>query len=261
AQARAAGFDTRVARGARLPTISASSGTRYRNALGSANDGLAPGTVAPPNSTTSTGIGLSLSLPLYQGGAASARVRQAQAIRSSLIEQSIAVERGVISNARSAFAVYQAANQAIESNTIAVAANELALEGTRAEQSVGTRNILDVLNAEQELLNANVLLVTARRDAYVAGFQLLNVMGLAEAEDLNLDGGALYDPTVNYERYSDSWSDWSDGPPVRAVSTRPAPPAAISPGTQLPQSVINARLWAIFNKIRRWRKSWPPLSG
>ncbi len=106
----------------------------------------------------------------------------------------MAVERLVISNTRAAFASYQAANDAIQSNTIAVAANQLALEGTRAEQTVGTRNILDVLNAEQELLNSQVLLVTARRDAYVAGFQLLNVMGMAEAEDLNLDGGPLYDP-------------------------------------------------------------------
>lgn len=234
-QAQAAGFDVRVARGARLPTISATSSTRYVNALGSADNGVPVGTAPPANSTTSTGVGLSLSLPLYQGGAASARVRQAQAIRSQLIEQSVAVERGVVSNVRSAFAAYESANDAIESNTIAVAANELALEGTRAEQSVGTRNILDVLNAEQELLNSQVALVTARRDAYVAGFQLLNVMGMAEAEDLNLDGGALYDPTVNYERYSDSWSDWNDGPPVHRVSTRTAPPDAISPVTELPQ--------------------------
>jgi outer membrane protein len=234
-QALASGFDVRVARGFRLPTISATSGTRYTNALGSGPDNLPPGVTGPPNSTTNTGVGFSLTLPLYQGGAASARVRQAQALRSQLIEQSVAVERGVVSNARAAYAAYQSANDAIESNTIAVAANELALEGTRAEQTVGTRNILDVLNAEQELLNSQVALVTARRDAYVAGFQLLNVMGMAEAEDLNLDGGALYDPTVNYERYADSWSDWNDGPPVRAVSTRTAPPDANSPVTQLPQ--------------------------
>ena len=61
-------------------------------------------------------------------------------------------------------------------------ANELALEGARAEHSVGTRTVLDVLNAEQELLNSQVALVTARRDAYVAGFQLLNAMGQAEAQ-------------------------------------------------------------------------------
>jgi outer membrane protein len=237
-QARAAGFDVAVARGQRLPTISAISSTRYFNNLGTADDaaGLPEGTL--PNSTTNTGVGLSLSVPLYQGGAAGAQVRQAQAFRSQLLEQSIAVERLVVANSRAAFAAYQAALEAIQSNEIAVAANELALEGTRAEQTVGTRNVLDVLNAEQELLNSQVLLVTARRDAYVAGFQLLNTMGQAEAEDLNLDGGALYDPTVYYERYSDSWSDWNDGPSPAPVATRTVPADANSPVTELQQSVI-----------------------
>jgi len=235
AQARAAGYDVRVARGGRLPTISGVSSTRYSNALGTADEAAGLPTGSLPNSTTSTGIGLQLSLPLYQGGAAGARVRQAQAFRAQLLEQSIGVERLVISNARAAYASYRAANEAIESNTIAVAANELALEGTRAEQTVGTRNILDVLNAEQELLNSQVLLVTARRDAYVAGFQLLNVMGMAEAEDLNLDGGPLYDPVINYNRYAGSWSDWDDGPRIAPVSTRTAPPNANSPVTRLPQ--------------------------
>ena len=234
AQARAAGYDVDVARGARLPTLSAVSSTRYQNSLGTADQaaGLPAGTL--PNSTTSTGIGLSLSVPIYQGGIVGARVRQAQAFRGQLLEQSVATERLVISTVRAAYASYQAANQAIESNTIAVAANQLALEGVRAEQGVGTRNILDVLNAEQELLNSQVLLVTARRDAYVAGFQLLNAMGQAEAEDLNLDGGALYDPTANYRRDSRSWSDWYDGPRIVPVSTRTAPPNSRSPVTEPP---------------------------
>ncbi|MEA3062598.1 MAG: outer membrane protein, partial [Sphingomonadales bacterium] len=145
---------------------------------------------------------------------------QAQALRGQLLEQAIGVERLVISNVRAAFASYQAATEAIDSNTIAVAANQLALEGTRAEQTVGTRNILDVLNAEQELLNSQVLLVTARRDAYVAGFNLLNAMGLAEAEDLNLDGGTLYDPIPHYRKASRRASDWGDEPAPQPVSTR-----------------------------------------
>jgi len=240
AQARAAGFDVRVARGERLPTISAVNSNRYTNLLGSA-DNLTGGTGLVPNSTTSSGIGLSLRLPLYQGGAAGARVRQAQAFRSQLLEQTIGIERLVVSNVRAAYAAYVAANDAIESNTIAVAANELALEGTRAEQSVGTRNILDVLNAEQELLNSQVLLVTARRDAYVAGFQLLNAMGMAEADDLNLDGGPLYDPLVNYDRYSRSWSDWDDGPRPRPVATRTVPADAVSPVTPVLNSVTQPR--------------------
>jgi outer membrane protein len=70
------------------------------------------------------------------------------------------------------------------------------------------------------LLNSQVALVTARRDAYVAGFALINAMGRAEAEDLNLDGGALYDPLVNYRRVSRRSSDWSEDPAPQPVSTR-----------------------------------------
>jgi outer membrane protein len=234
AQARAAGHDVAAVRGERLPTISAVTSTRHVNSLGTADEvaGLPEGSL--PNTTTTAGIGLSLTMPIYQGGAAGARVRRAQAFRSQLIEQSIAIERLVVANTRSAFATYQAALEAIESNEIAVAANQLALEGTRAEQTVGTRNVLDVLNAEQELLNSQVALVSARRDAYVAGFQLLNSMGQAEAEDLNLDGGPLYDPQVHYDRYSGSWSDWDDGPRVRPASTRTVDPLSDSPVTQLP---------------------------
>ena len=69
-----------------------------------------------------------------------------------------------------------------------------------------------MLNAEQELLNAQVQLVTARRDAYVAGFQLLNAMGQAEADDLGLDGGPLYDPLGNYRRVAGNWNDWAGDP-------------------------------------------------
>ena len=126
---------------------------------------------------------------------------------------------------RSAFADYQAAIDAIKSNEVAVKANELALEGVRAENSVGTRTILDVLDAEQELLNSQVLLVTARRDAYVAGFQLLNAMGQAEADDLGLDGGPLYDPLGNYRRVAGDWNDWSNDPRHDPVSTSTVTPA------------------------------------
>jgi outer membrane protein len=108
----------------------------------------------------------------------------------------------------------------IESSRVAVEANRLSLEGVRAENSVGTRTILDILNAEQEFLNSQVQYVTAERDAYVAGFTLLAVMGRAEAEDLGLDGGPLYNPVDNYNRVRGSWSDWSDGPDATTTGTR-----------------------------------------
>ena len=217
---RAAGLDVSVQRAARLPTVSAIGSQSYTNYLGTADTQFAPGAA---NSVNNTGVGVQARIPIYQGGLVGARVRQSQAEQGRLIEQGIAVERSVVSQTRAAFASYNAALEAIESNQIAVNANTLALEGTRAEQGVGTRNVLDVLNAEQELLNSQVLLVTARRDAYVAGFALLNAMGQAEADDLNLDGGALYDPVANYRRVSGRWSDWADDPTPQPVATRTAP--------------------------------------
>jgi outer membrane protein len=220
-QIRAAGLDVRVVRADRLPTLSTIANGTYINNLGTNDTDL-----GIQNSQTSAGVGLQARIPIYQGGLIGARVRQQQAIQSQLMEQGIAVERGVVAEVRAAFSTYQAALEAIEANQTAVDANMLALEGTRAEQSVGTRNVLDVLNAEQELLNSQVALVTARRDAYVAGFALLNAMGEAEAEDLNLDGGALYDPAVNYRRVHRRWSDWSDDPVPQPVATRTVGPAA-----------------------------------
>ena len=82
-----------------------------------------------------------------------------------------------------------------------------------------------MLNAEQELLNSQVALVTAKRDAYVAGFQLLNAMGQAEAADLGLDGGPLYDPLGNYRRVAGDIFDWSSDRRHTPVSTRTVTPA------------------------------------
>ena len=108
--------------------------------------------------------------------------------------------------------------------------------------SVGTRTILDILNAEQELLNAQVQLVTARRDAYVAGFTLLAAMGRGEAEDIGLNdgaaGGTLYDPDTNYRRVRGNVWDWDQDPQPQAVSTRTrdtAPQTADVSGKQGPE--------------------------
>jgi outer membrane protein len=225
AQIRAAERDVQIARSDRLPSVSAIGSSRYTNFLGSQDERFPN---APPsalsNSEANTGLGVQARIPIYQGGLVGGRVRQAQAFQSQLVEQGVATERAVIAQTRGAHATYLAALDAIASNETAVAANTLALEGVRAEQTVGTRNVLDVLNAEQELLNSQVQLVTARRDAYVAGFNLINAMGQAEVEDLNLDGGGvLYDPTANYNRVSRRASDWKDDPTPEAAASRSQP--------------------------------------
>jgi outer membrane protein len=236
-QAVAAGLDVRVAGASRLPTVSAIGSSRYTNYLGTAEDQFGP---FAANSQTSNGVGVQANIPIYQGGLPAARIRQAQAIEGQILEQVVGTQRVVVANTRSAFATYTAAQDAIKSNEVAVSANELALEGAQAERSVGTRTVLDVLNAEQELLNSQVLLVTAKRDAYVAGFQLLNAMGQAEADDLGLDGGPLYDPLGNYRRVAGNWNDWATDPrhvvvatPTAVIQPAPvgAPPATMPPPT------------------------------
>jgi outer membrane protein len=222
----AAGFDVGVARASRLPTVSAIVGGSYTSFLGSAQS--LNGILLQQDGGAAQ-AGLQLSLPLFQAGRPAAQVRRAQALEGAAIEQVAQIERAVVSDARSAFAVWQSALRVIQSSEVQVAANRLSLEGVRAENSVGTRTILDILNAEQELLNSQVQLVTARRDAYVAGFALLAAMGRAEARDLGLDGGALYDPVANYDRVRNRIWDWGDDP-----APRPVAPGTVNTPAQTP---------------------------
>ena len=216
-QAIAASYDVNVARASRLPTLSGVASETYVNNLGPTNSPFA-------NTGNATSIGLSARVPVFQGGLPAARIRQAQAQQGQVLEQVVGTERAVVQAARAAFANYQAAQNSIQAESVAVQANELALEGNRAEQSVGTRTIIEVLNAEQELLNSQVALVSARRDAYVAGFQLLNAMGQAQATTLGLEGGPLYDPLGNYRHVANNWNDWASDPRHPTIATRTVSP-------------------------------------
>ena len=151
-------------------------------------------------------------------------MRQAQERRAQAIELVTETERGVIAQARSAYAVWKSSLEVIASSETAVNANKLSLEGVRAENSVGNRTILDILNAEQELLNSQVTLVTARRDAYVAGFALLAAMGQAEARDLGLDGGAALRSASSITSASEAISGIMAASRTRKRPA-PAPPA------------------------------------
>ncbi len=227
----AAGFDRRAANASRLPTVSVFTSPSYSNALNSQSSRI-PGFQAD-NSSFTAQAGVRATIPLYQGGQPAAQIRQAQARLGQAQELEIAAEREVIAQTRASYASWKAAQDVIRASERAVSANELSLEGTRAENSVGNRTILDILNAEQELLNSKVQLVTARRNAYVAGFTLLAAMGRAEARDLGLEGGVLYDPVAEYEKVDNAWNDWASQPDPTTKSTRtvdtPAQKAEIEP--------------------------------
>lgn len=227
AERTAAHYDVRAAQAERLPSVSATTQHLYTDYLGTLEKSVG----APPhtldNTFGTTTLGVTMTVPLYQAGQAGARVRQARAQESRALEQTVQAERAVVANVRAAFAQFRAAGERIRASQAAVRSNELAVTGVQAENGVGTRTTLDVLNAQQELLNARVALASAERNRYVAGFALLNAMGQTDARALGLDIGAGYDAEANFERARRRLSDWSDGsqPTVKATrTTGPTPP-------------------------------------
>jgi len=220
----ATGYDVKAARGSRLPTLAGFGRVNRNDNFGGAI--VPPGFPDQPVQQTSGVIGLQASLPLYQGGGPSAQIRQSQARQSAALETQIGTERQVVQLVRAAYAAWKASLDVIKSAEAAIAANSLSLDGVRAENSVGTRTIIEVLNAEQELINARVQLATSRRNAYVAAFTLLAAMGNAEARDLSLDGVTLYDAKANARHANGSYFDWSgrklpEQQSTRTVGTKP----------------------------------------
>ena len=212
ANIKAAHYDVGTARGSRLPTLSVSASSNYYNYLDRIGE-------SSNSSGNASQVGVTLNLPLYQGGQASARVRQARDVESQALEQKVEAERQAAATARESFSRYEVIQGNIDLLQHAVTANERALKGVRIENTAGFRQVLDVLNAQLELVNAQVSLATARSDAYVAAFQLLNAMGYANYKHLGLTGGALYDPTINFRHAVHAVSDFGDGPQPQATTS------------------------------------------
>lgn len=126
-------------------------------------------------------------IPLYQKGQVSARVRAAKenANRSRIVVESI--RRDTVDLAARAYEAWQTSVAQISALEASVDAAEIALDGVEQEATVGARTVLDVLDAEQELLDSQVSLVSAKRDEVVAAYTLLLAMGKLTAADLDLD--------------------------------------------------------------------------
>lgn len=184
----------RNAEGALKPTVNASLSTTRRPAEW---PDYAP-------ATFSTTAGVNVSIPLYQQGAEYSSIRSS---RESLAQARLNLDearRTVTSQVTQAWQSLATARAQILARGDQVRASEVALRGFRQEQEVGARTLLEVLNAEQDLLNARVQLVTARRDEVVASYGLLAAMGRLSAPMLNLPV-PVYDPTTNYERNANRW--------------------------------------------------------
>ena len=145
----------------------------------------------------STTLGLSMSQTLYAGGRLSALQRQAlagkDAARAGL--QQVAV--GILQNVGVAWANLAVASASIEASDLQIRAAQAAFDGVREEAAAGTRTTLDVLDAEQELLDARNARLEAEAQRYVAVYQVLATMGLLTVDHLQL-GIPTYDPEAYY---------------------------------------------------------------
>ncbi len=174
-------YEWRAAKGGALPTVSAVANGRY------GNSGAIP--VQNDNGRFGATVGFSVNVPLFQGGRTSAGIREASIRESQAILTTRDLERTLTARARSEYANWRATGAVVGASERAVAAARSALAGVRAESDVGTRTILDILNAEQELRNAQVQLVSAQRDSYVAAFALMTTMGRTQAHHLGIGTG------------------------------------------------------------------------
>lgn len=189
----AAIFNVKAIEGELLPTVSVN-GSIGRNWNPSA-------TVSQANSASITGT---VSIPLYQGGTVYSRTRQAKEELGQARLQLDVIRDQVRANVISAWGNYQAAGASIEAARAGVEAQQLALEGVIEEQRVGQRTTLDVLDAQRDLLDQQVNLVTAQRNRIVGGYQLVSSVGLLDASNLGL-AVAVYQPTQHYEAVRDKW--------------------------------------------------------
>jgi len=145
-----------------------------------------------------------VSVPLYQQGSVSSRVRESKQVASQRRLQVRESLRQAREDAISSWESLITARAQIAAFQQTVRANEIALEGVRQENEVGARTVLDVLDAEQELLDAQVNLVVAQRDEIVAAYQVLTAIGRMTAADLELSTG-VYDPEADYRAVREKW--------------------------------------------------------
>jgi outer membrane protein len=215
---QAARFNIELVRGELLPTaqLEANYAKRFDD----------QSTIDWSETTSVTGR---LTVPFYTGGEVQARVRQAKHTHLQRLQEIEQARTEAQAQVVTAWAQLQAAQAAVESDNTAVNANRIALAGVREEERVGQRTLLDVLNAEQELLNAEVNLATDRRNVVVASYTVLSTIGRLNAQDLGV-ASLVYDAEAHYHDVRRKWLDinitHSDG---RQEALEAAPPPGHRP--------------------------------
>ena len=145
-----------------------------------------------------------INVPIYTTGEVQARVRQAKHTHISRIQEIEQNRSDIQSSVVQSWSQLQAAKAQLQSDNAQVRALEIALTGVREEEKVGQRTLLDILNAEQELLNAQVNLAATKRNINVASYSVLSTIGRLNIQEL----GAvheIYDSEVHYHEIRRKW--------------------------------------------------------
>ncbi len=179
-----------------------------------------------------------VSQPLFAGGVIDSRIRQAIERNNTDRIQVEQARRDVLQRLAQAWNQLEAARSVMASGEEQVRAARIAFEGTQEERKVGLRTTLEVLSAQQALRDAELTLIDARRDEYVASAAVLNVMGLLEARYI-APAAPLYDPAKSFNRVKHAgfvpWEpvvsalDSIGAPRVAPLASHPAAPVAAAP--------------------------------
>ncbi len=186
-------LQVKIAEGALWPTLAFQGGVQQQ----------VFSNILTPNLVLGTAM-LNLSIPIYQGGAEYSAIR--------LNKETVGQERLNVDQVRDqtqanvvqAWGQLQAAKAQVEAAIRQNDASERALNGVRNEAQAGQRTTLDVLNAEQALVNARVNLIVAQHDRVVASYSLVSAVGRLSAHELRLPV-TIYDPMVHYQQVRDAW--------------------------------------------------------
>ncbi|MCH9765728.1 MAG: TolC family outer membrane protein [Alphaproteobacteria bacterium] len=198
-QEQAAGYAVNRIRGELLPSIQLEASHADRFGQGGGTGGG-----FGFNETETTTVTGRLTVPFYQGGEVHARVRQAKHTHVSFIQEieqaRVTAEAAVVG----AWSQLSAARAQLESDRVQVESNRIALAGVREEERVGQRDLLDVLNAEQEFLNSQVQLETTKRNLVVNSYALLQAIGRLDVLTLGA-ANQVYDPEAHYYEVRRKW--------------------------------------------------------
>jgi len=145
-----------------------------------------------------------LAVPVYQGGAEYSLIRQSKETLAQQRYNLDTIRDQTRANVVTAWGQLVAGKAQVASAQAQVTASEIALNGVRDEARAGQRTTLDVLNAQQALVNARVALVTAQHDRVVASYAVLNAVGRLSPQVLHLATSA-YDPSAHYHQVRDKW--------------------------------------------------------